>query len=172
MEKTLVIYFSRRGENYINGSIAKIDKGNTEYVVEFIKDIIGADLFKIETEKNYSESYMICIEEAKAEANANEKPKLKNYLNDISEYKNIIVAGPCWWGTYPYAIFTQLEKLDFIGKNVFYIMTHEGSGIANSEKDLRKYCKGAKIGKGLAIHGADAKNSKSIIEKYIKENLE
>ena len=66
MEKLLVIYYSRRGENYVNGSITKIDKGNTEYVVEFIKEIANADLFQIETVKKYSDSYMTCIEEAKA----------------------------------------------------------------------------------------------------------
>ena len=51
MEKTLVIYYSRRGENYVNGSITKINKGNTEYVAEFIKEIADADLFQIETVK-------------------------------------------------------------------------------------------------------------------------
>ena len=171
MEKTLVIYYSRKGENYVNGSITKIDKGNTEYVAEFIKEIANADLFQIETVKKYSDSYMTCIEEAKAEANANERPELKNYLSDISEYKNIVVAGPCWWGTYPYAMFTQLEKLDFTEKKVFPIMTHEGSGLANSASDLKKYCKGAEIGKGLAIHGANAKDSKSVVEKFIKDNF-
>ena len=164
MEKLLVIYYSRRGENYVNGSITKIDKGNTEYVAEFIKEIANADLFQIETVKKYSDSYMTCIEEAK-------RPELKKYLDDISEYKNIVVAGPCWWGTYPYAMFTQLEKLDFTGKKVFPIMTHEGSGLASSVSDLKKYCKGAEIGKGLAIHGADAKDSKSVVEKYVKENF-
>ena len=68
MNKTLVIYYSRSGENYVNGSIVKIEKGNTEYVAEFIKEIAGADLFQIETVKKYSDSYMTCIEEAKKEA--------------------------------------------------------------------------------------------------------
>lgn len=172
MEKTLVIYYSRSGENYVNGSITKIDKGNTEYVAEFIKEIANADLFKIETVKKYSDSYMTCIEEAKQEANNNERPELKKYLDNISEYKNVVVAGPCWWGTYPYAMFTQLEKLDFTGKNVYPIMTHEGSGLANAEKDAKKYCKGANVCKGLAIHGADAKNSENVVEKYVKENFE
>lgn len=171
MEKTLVVYYSRRGENYVNGSITRIDKGNTEYVAEFIKEIVNADLFQIETVKEYSDSYMTCIEEAKTEANNNERPELKNYLGDISEYQNIVVAGPCWWGTYPYAMFTQLEKLDFTGKKVYPIMTHEGSGLANSEKDLKKYCKGAIVCKGLALHGADCPNSKSVVERYVKENL-
>ena len=45
--------------------------------------------------------------------------ELKKYLSDISQYDNIIVAGPCWWGTYPCAVFSQLERLDFSGKKVF-----------------------------------------------------
>ena len=65
MEKTLVIYYSRRCENYVNGSITRIDKGNTEYIAEFIKNIANADLFQVETIKKYSDSYMTCIEEAK-----------------------------------------------------------------------------------------------------------
>ena len=50
-------------------------------------------------------------------------------------------------------------------------MTHEGSGLANSSSDLKKYCKGAEVGAGLAIHGAEAKNSKREVEKFVKENL-
>ena len=41
--------------------------------------------------------------------------QLQEYLDDISEYDNIVIAGPCWWGTYPCAVFTQLEKLRFRG---------------------------------------------------------
>ena len=29
MSKTLIIYYSREGENYVNGSIKSIEKGNT-----------------------------------------------------------------------------------------------------------------------------------------------
>jgi flavodoxin len=81
------------------------------------------------------------------------------------------VAGPCWWGTYPCAIFTQLEKLDFTGKTVFPVMTHEGSGQAGSAQALKKYCTGATVGKGLAVHGADAPNSQAEVEKWAKANL-
>lgn len=44
------------------------------------------------------------------------KTGVEKYLKDISEYDNIFVCGPCWWGTYPVAVFTQLERLDFTGK--------------------------------------------------------
>ncbi len=172
MAKTLVIYYSRKGQNYVNGSIKNLSKGNTEIVAEFIKDAVDADLFEVQTVKEYSEDYSTCIEEAKKELRENGRPELKNYLLDISDYKNIVVAGPCWWGTYPCAIFTQLEKLDFAGKKVFPIMTHEGSGIAGSPAALKKYCKGATVGEGLAIHGAEASHSKSQVESWAKRNLD
>lgn len=34
MGKILIAYYSRRGENYWNGSIRNLAKGNTEVVVE------------------------------------------------------------------------------------------------------------------------------------------
>jgi flavodoxin len=169
--KTLVIYYSRKGENYWNGSIKSIAKGNTEIVADFIRDAVGADLFEVDTVKEYDKSYMTCIDEAKVELNQNARPELKEYLDDISAYDNIVVAGPCWWGTYPMAVFTQLEKLDFTGKNVFPIMTHEGSGLAGAPAALKKYCKGATVGTGLAVHGADAAKSEKAVAKWAKENL-
>ena len=67
------------------------------------------------------------------------------------------------------AIYTQLDKLDFSGKKLFPVMTHEGSGLASSSKDLKKYC--SDIGEGLAIQGACASSSKGIVEKWAKQNL-
>jgi len=171
MIKTLVIYYSRKGENYWNGSIKNISKGNTEIVAEYIKDAVGADLFEIETVKEYAADYYECIDDAKAELRANARPELKAYVEDISAYDNIVVVGPCWWGTYPMAVFTQLERLDFTGKKVFPVMTHEGSGLAGSSAALKKYCSGATVGAGLAVHGADAKSSQKAVEKWAGENL-
>ena len=69
------------------------------------------------------------------------------------------------------AVFTQLEALDFSGKKVFPVMTHEGSGIAGAPAALKKYCKGATVGEGLAVHGADAAASRSEVEAWAKKNL-
>lgn len=171
MAKNLVIYYSRKGQNYVNGSIQNLAKGNTEIVAEYIAEAEQGDLFEVETLKEYSTDYHTCTEEAMAELKQNARPELKAYLEDISEYDNIIVAGPCWWGTYPMPVFSVLEKLDFSGKKVFPVMTHEGSGMGDSARDLKKQCTGAEVGKGLAIHGADAKSSKAACEKWARENL-
>ena len=171
MAKNLVIYYSRKGENYVNGMIKNLEKGNTETVVEFIRDITGADLFEIRTVKEYSRDYMQCTSEAQQELKNNERPELKEYLDSIENYDNIIVAGPCWWGTFPCAVFTQLERLNFTGKNVFPAMTHEGSGLGSSSQSLKRSCKGANVGPGLAIHGADVQKSRSAVEKWVSQNL-
>lgn len=171
MAKNLIIYYSRTGENYVKRKVTVLSKGNTEIVAEYIQKAVGGDLFRVETVKTYPADYYECIKVAKAELRAKARPELKNYLTDISDYDNIIVAGPCWWGTYPMGILTQLEKLDFTGKKVFPVMTHEGSGLAGSKSALKKYCKGAKLGKGLAVRGADAEKSEDKVVKWAEKEF-
>ena len=171
MSKNHIIYYSRKGQNYWNGSIRELKKGITEIVAEFIQKAVGGDLFEIETVREYSKDYMTCTEEAQEELRIKARPELKAYLDDISEYDNVFVCGPCWWGTFPMAVLTQLERLDFTGKKVFAVMTHEGSGLGGSECTLKASCKGATIGKGLAVHGADAAKSEAAVAAWAKKSV-
>lgn len=171
MTKTLVIYYSRKGENYVNGSVKYLLKGNTERVAEYIRDVVGADLFEVRTVKAYPEEYTACTDKAKAEIQENARPVLQSLLQSVAGYDNIVVAGPCWYGTYPMAVFTQLEALDFTGKKVFPVMTHEGSGIAGSTAALKKYCRGAAVGEGLAVHGAEVTASVAAVSEWARKNL-
>ena len=38
---SLVIYFSRNGENYFGGELKNIEKGNTEVIAEYIQELDG-----------------------------------------------------------------------------------------------------------------------------------
>jgi flavodoxin len=153
----------------VNGSVKNLSKGNTEIVAEFIQNAVGGDLFEVDTVERYADDYYACIDEAKKELNDNARPELREYLDSIDEYDNIFVCGPCWWGTFPMAIFSQLERLDFTGKKVMAVMTHEGSGLGSCERDLKKLCTGATFGKGLAVHGADAAKSESTVAAWAKK---
>ena len=51
--KSLIVYFSRTDENYMEDGIRNIEKGNTEIVAETIQKLTGADLFKVETVNEY-----------------------------------------------------------------------------------------------------------------------
>ena len=169
MAKNLIMYYSRKGENYVNGGINTLAKGNTEVCAEFIQKAIGGNLFEIETVKEYAADYYACIDEAKKEMQQKARPELKEYLYDISEYDNIFVVGPNWWGIYPMAMYTQLERLDFTGKTVHYIVTHEGSGLGGVPKTIKNACKGAKIGESLAVHGGSAPSSKEQVENWAEK---
>ena len=135
-------------------------------MAEFIQAAVGGDLFEVDTVKPYSDDYTTCTQEAKQEIQTQARPELKKYLTDISAYDHIFVCGPCWWGTFPMAVFSQLEKLNFTGKKVMAVMTHEGSGLGNSERDLQKICQGATFGKGLAVTGSNAPHSQNQVAAW------
>ncbi len=171
MARNLIIYYSRRGENYWNGSVRSLARGNTEIAASFIQKAAGGDLFEVETVKEYPASYSACTEEAMAELRAGARPELKRYLDSVEGYDNIFVCGPCWWGTYPMAVFSLLERLDFSGRKVLPLMTHEGSGLGSAERDLKKICRGASFGRGLAVHGADTAKSESEIAAWARSSV-
>ena len=162
MGKSLIIYFSRADENY---AVGYIDKGNTEIAAEYVRELTGADMFKAEPLVPYAKDYNTCIEEAKkriGNAPVREKP------GDISAYDTIYIMSPVYWGTYAPELETAIKDLDFTGKKVRVITTHEGSGLANVVRDVKKNCKGADVDEnGLAIKGTQARNSKPMIEKWL-----
>jgi len=162
MAKSLIMYFSRADENYSVGYIAK---GNTEIVAEFVRELTGADMFKVEPLVPYSADYNTCIKEAQqrvGNAPIREKP------GDISRYATIYVMTPIYWGTYAPEMETALTGLDVTGKKIRVITTHEGSGLARVVSDVSRICKGAQVDRnGLAIRGSQAKNSKEAVEKWL-----
>ena len=105
--KSIVVYFSHKGENYVSGNIINLTKGNTEVIAEKIQKLTGADIFEIETVKNYPVIYRETTETAKQELNSNARPELKR-IPDISGYETIYLGYPNWWNTMPMAVFTFL----------------------------------------------------------------
>ena len=160
-KKSLIIYFSRADENY---SVGYIEKGNTEVVAEYVHDITGADMFKVEPLVPYAKDYMTCINEAKERIG---NAPIKAKLSDISMYEVIYIMSPIYWGTYAPELETAIKDLDFNGKIVRVITTHEGSGLGNVITDLKRICQGANIlNDGLAIRGSTVKNAMSKILSY------
>ena len=168
MSKTLIVYYSRKGENYVNGSIRNLSKGNTEVIAEMIADLTGGDLFEVETVKTYPADYYACIDEAKAELRQGARPELKAYPDSLDGYDTIFVGYPNWWGTMPMAMFTFLEHYDWSDKTICPFCTNEGSGMGSSERDLKKVCAGATVEKSLSIHGAEAVQSRDRVETWVK----
>ena len=164
-KKSLIIYFSRADENYFGGEMRYVDKGNTEIVAEYIRDLTNADMFKVEPLVPYAKDYQTCINEAK-ERRGN--APIKEQLNDISKYEVIYIMSPIYWGTYAPEMETALKQLDFSNKIVRIVTTHEGSGLANVPNDVKKICIGANVlNDALAIRGSSAISAKETVEEWI-----
>lgn len=168
MSNTLIAFYSRADENYVNGMIKTLDRGNTEVAADIIQQLTDAKMFKIEQIQPYSKDYNECIAQAQADQKRNARPEIKNYPETIEPYDVIYLGFPNYWGTMPMAVFTFLEHFDFSGKIIKPFCTHEGSGMGNSVKDIEKLCSGAKVEKGLAIRGGSVENSKKEIAQWVR----
>ena len=161
-KKSLIIYYSRADENY---GVGYIDKGNTEIIAEYVQEFTNADIFKVEPLVPYAKDYSTCIEEAKHRVG---NAPIKENVPDIVNYEIIYIMTPIYWGTYAPEVETALKDLDFNGKTIRIVTTHEGSGLANVPNDVKRICKGANVlNDSIAIRGADCKNARSKIENWI-----
>ena len=121
-------------------------------------------MFKVEPLVPYSKEYEICIKEAKDRVG---NAPIKERINDISNYEVIYIMSPIYWGTYAPEVETAIKDLDFTGKTVRVVSTHEGSGLGNMVNDVKKICTGANVLDSISIVGSQAKDSKSKIESWV-----
>lgn len=47
MNRNLIVYFSRSGNNYVSGRIVNLEVGNTKIAAKMIRDMTGGELFEI-----------------------------------------------------------------------------------------------------------------------------
>ncbi len=163
--KQLVVYFSRTGENY---NVGNIEVGNTEVIANYIRDITGADVFKIEPMKEYPHDYNECIKVSKEESDTNARPPIKSYLDSVDEYDVIYLGYPIWWGKMPMCVLTFLDHYNFNGKIIRPFCTHEGNGLGNTVTDLAKMLHGAEVKPGLGVQGSTVATAKNIVEEWLK----
>jgi flavodoxin len=168
-QKSLSVYYSRKGNNYVSGSIVNLPIGNTEVIAKKIQALTGCDLFQIETVKAYPVDYMETTRVSQDELNQNARPKLAETVADIASYEVIYLGYPNWWGTMPMVVFTFLESYDFSGKTIVPYCTHEGSGLGNSERDIKKLCPTAKVVSGLAIKGSTVGRADNDVANWLKK---
>ncbi|GFE56699.1 flavodoxin [Geobacter sp. AOG1] len=168
-QKSLSAYFSRKGNNYLGGSIVNLPIGNTEVIAKKIQGLTGSDLFQIQTVKPYPEDYTETTRVAQDELSGNARPELTELVADMDSYEVIYIGYPNWWGTMPMAVFTFLDAYDFSGKTIVPYCTHEGSGLGSSERDIKKLCPKAKVLSGLAIKGGTVGRADNDLANWLKK---
>ncbi len=167
--KSLIAYFSRKGNNYVGGSIVNLPIGNTEVAAKKIQKLTGSEIFQIRTVKSYPEDYTETTNVAHEEQRNNARPELTETVGNVDSYDVIYLGYPNWYGTMPMAVFTFLESYDFSGKTIVPFCTHEGSGMGSSERDIKRLCPIAKVLSGLAIRGSSVEKADKDIADWLKE---
>ena len=166
--KTLIAYFSRKGRNYLGGTIVDLPVGNTEVAARMVQALTGGDLFRIETVHAYPDDYQEATEVAQYELSEDARPAITGRVERLQDYDRVLLGYPNWWGTMPMAVRTFLEAHDLTGKTVLPFCTHEGSGLGSSELDLRRLCPGARILGGLAIRGGGVAQAQPAIAAWLR----
>ena len=159
MSNMLVAYFSRAGQNYGQGGVIDLAKGNTEVLAEAIARDLDAPLFKIETTKPYPRDYFATTDVAKRELREKARPEIAGPLPSMEGVDAIVLGYPNWWGTVPMAVKTFLDSLDLDGVTIAPLCTNEGSGLGGSVGDLRRSYPKATVTDGLSVRGTDAARS-------------
>lgn len=162
-KKTLIVYFSRTGENY---AVGNIQKGNTHIIADMIAEETKGDTFQIVPVNAYPSDYTQCTEVAKQEAETNARPAIQGDVK-VEDYDVIFIGYPNWWGNMPMPVYTFIEKHQWKGKTVIPFCTHEGSGLGDTEKKIKDACKGSTVLKGLAVRGAVAQNEQEKAKKSV-----
>ena len=168
--KAIIIFFSRAGENY---NVGTVDVGNTEMIVNYLKQATNITSFKINPETDYPTNYQEMVTLAQNEKSSNARPSIKDPLTDISNYDTILLGYPIWHGDLPNIVMTQLEMLDFEGKTIYPFNTHEGSGLGRSISDIKNSAPKADVKDGFALRGTDARkeDSHESIRNWLSDKL-
>ncbi|MCM1538182.1 MAG: flavodoxin [bacterium] len=127
--KILVVYFSCTG--------------TTELIAEYVKEILGADIYEIVPEDPYTGADLAYYTNGRADQEQNDpnvRPAISGSVENMDEYDTIILGYPIWHGQAPRIISTFLESYDFSGKTIIPFCTSHSSGIGSSASNLYALC--------------------------------
>lgn len=159
-KKVLVTYFSY--------------SGTTKGYAEKIAQHTGADLFRIEAAKPYTDAD-VDWQDPKSRVNVEMKdnpdsrPEIARKVDNMKDYDVVFVGFPIWWYIAPNIINTFLEAHDLKGKTIVPFFTSHSSGPGETDKHLHKSIKYEVTWKpAVRANGMNDKELREWIDKAVK----
>lgn len=157
--KNLIVYYSY--------------EGNTEELVKGMKEVIAADILRLVPKKEKISKGLFRFVWGGMQVYMTKTPELESYSVDLSQYDNIIIGCPCWFGTYAPPINTFLKENQMTGKNI-YLFVCNGGNLRNTWKSFEDALSGNRIVSKLDLvypvrNGIE--EAKTTANKWIKEYL-
>jgi flavodoxin len=138
MAKKLVAYFSASGV--------------TKRAAEKLAKQEGADLFAIRPVQPYSQADLDWTNKKSRSTiemqDKKSRVEIADKVKDMSQYDEIFLGFPIWWGVAPHIINSFLEQYNLQGKTISPFATSGGSGYGRSNNELEVSAPGAKFHPG------------------------
>lgn len=129
--------------------------GTTERVANALSEEIGADIFEIAQETEYSNVYL----QSNSQIRNAELPKLSNTVKNIDKYDIIFIGYPVWWHATPAPVNTFLESYDLSNKLIIPFCTSGQSNIDETMPTFLNSSKGLAVYKGMRINSINQINT-------------
>lgn len=168
--KTLLVYFSRAGENYHDGGRRVLTKGNTEVLAGMISDRTACDVYRIEETNQYSNSYDETVARNADEQRNNSRPAIAKSLPNLGQYNTVLLGSPVWNVRAPMIMSTFLDGVDLAGKVVRPFVTYAVSGMGSVEQDYRARLTTAEVLPGLALRGEDLEAAGTELDHWLQQS--
>lgn len=145
--RTLVVYYSQKLPDGVDGTTGATDiirdgdtqYGSNQYLALMIARKVNADTLRLTVRSGYyPRTYNELASFARDERDNNTHPVLTSRRVDMSDYNNIFISAPVWWGTIPMPVASFLDAYDLSGKHVFVVTTHAGSGAGSNRSTIQQ----------------------------------
>ncbi len=166
--KKLVVYFSRVGENSVNGRVETIAKGFTEILAEKIAKEVDGELYQLTPVVPYPTNYDECVARSRREDQSGERVEYIKKLENLDEYEIIYLGYPCWWRYYPRVVATFIKDNVFVGKTIYPFCTNEEGKMGLSELELKGSARGAIVKSGFACKGSEVNDIDEQLKDWLK----
>lgn len=114
--------------------------GTTRPLAEYAAEYLKADLYEIRPEEPYTSAdlnYSNSSSRTTREQNDPQaRPAISGKVENMAQYRTVVLAYPIWWGQAPKIISTFLESYDFAGKTIVPFCTSGSSPIGSSASNL------------------------------------
>lgn len=151
--RTLMVYFSRAGENYDNGGRTNLTVGNT----------------KVAAAVPYPEDYEATVQRNVREQRDNARPAIAGPLPDLSAYDTILLGSPVWNVQAPMIMRTFVEAVDLAGKTVHPFVTYAVSQMGSVQTDYEEMLPESDVTEGLAVRGETVKDAGPDIQSWLRQ---
>jgi flavodoxin len=169
-ESTLLVHFSRAGENYWEGGRRDLEVGNTKRLAQMIAERIDCDEFEILAADPYPEAYDPTVERNQGEQNNDARPGIAGELPDVSGYDTVLLGSPVWKVRAPMIMSSFLEGVDLAGMRILPFVTYAVSGMSGVDQDYRDTLPDSTVADGLAVRGEDVDAVGADLDAWLRTN--